>query len=301
VNPAAITIAEDMSGMPGMCLPIEDGGIGFDYRLAMGLPDMWIKAAKTQDEFWDINKMWGDMCLRRPGEGTVAYVESHDQALVGDQTMIFRLAGANMYTDMKKFTHNPVIDRAVALHKMIRLFTLAGGGEGYLNFMGNEFGHPEWIDFPREGNGWSYQHCRRLWSLADSPFLKYEYLNKFDKAMINLARKQRLFNKDPHYLTINDGDKVMSFERNGIIFAMNFDPSRSYEKYFVPTHVPGDYRVVLSTDDPEFGGHGRISSKQIYTAYQQADGRVGFYIYLPSRSAVVLKKKQVRNRTPKKK
>ena len=154
VNPKAITVSEDMSGMPGMCLPIEDGGIGFNYRLAMGLPDMWIKTVKeTSDEFWDINKMWCDMCLRRPGEGTVAYVESHDQALVGDKTMIMRLADAGMYTDMDKDCHNINIDRTIALHKMIRLFTLAGGGEAYLNFMGNEFGHPEWIDFPREGNG----------------------------------------------------------------------------------------------------------------------------------------------------
>ena len=180
VKPNAITIAEDMSGMPGMCLPIQDGGIGFDYRLAMGLPDMWIKATKTQDEFWDINKMWGDMCLRRPGEDSVAYVESHDQALVGDKTMIFRLADANMYTDMEKSTHNPIIDRAIALHKMIRLFTLGGGGEAYLNFMGNEFGHPEWIDFPREGNGWNFHYCRRQWSLKDNGLLKYQWLNDFD-------------------------------------------------------------------------------------------------------------------------
>ena len=179
VNPKAITIAEDMSGMPGMCLPIADGGIGFDYRLGMGLPDMWIKAVKGQDEFWDINQMWGSMCLRRPGEKTVAYVESHDQALVGDQTMIFRLAGANMYTDMNKDCHNPVIDRAIALHKMIRLFTLSGGGEAYLNFMGTEFGHPEWIDFPREGNGWSFHYCRRQWSLKDNGMLKYQWLGDY--------------------------------------------------------------------------------------------------------------------------
>ena len=187
VNPKAITIAEDMSGMPGMCLPIADGGIGFDYRLGMGLPDMWIKAVKGQDEFWDINKMWGSMCLRRPGEKTVAYVESHDQALVGDQTMIFRLAGANMYTDMNKDCHNPVIDRAIALHKMIRLFTLSGGGEAYLNFMGNEFGHPEWIDFPREGNGWSFHYCRRQWSLKDNGMLKFQWLGDFDEDMVRLT------------------------------------------------------------------------------------------------------------------
>ena len=169
INPKAITIAEDMSGMPGMALPVSDGGIGFDYRLGMGLPDMWIRTIKEKrDEDWNIGGMWGDMCLRRPGEHTVAYVESHDQALVGDKTLIFRLADARMYTDMDKACHNVVIDRAIALHKMIRLFTMAGAGEAYLNFMGNEFGHPEWIDFPREGNGWSFHYCRRQWSLLDN-------------------------------------------------------------------------------------------------------------------------------------
>ena len=189
VRPDAITIAEDMSGMPGMCLPIQDGGIGFDYRLGMGLPDMWVRTVKeVSDEWWNIRQMWNDMCLRRPGEKTVAYVESHDQALVGDQTMIFRLAGASMYTDMQKDCHNPLIDRAIALHKMVRLFTLAGGGEAYLNFMGNEFGHPEWIDFPREGNGWSFHYCRRQWSLLDNQDLKYRFLGQFDQDMVALTK-----------------------------------------------------------------------------------------------------------------
>ena len=185
VNPNAITVSEDMSGMPGMCLPIEDGGIGFDYRLGMGLPDMWVRTVKEKrDEDWDIFQMWCSMCLRRPGEKTVAYVESHDQALVGDKTLIFRLADAAMYTQMEKSVHTPVIDRAIALHKMIRLFTLAGGGEAYLNFMGNEFGHPEWIDFPREGNGWSFHYCRRQWSLVENDALKYQWLGRVDKDMV---------------------------------------------------------------------------------------------------------------------
>ena len=55
---------------------------------------------------------------------------------------------------------SPKVERGVALHKMIRCITMALGGEAWLTFMGNEFGHPEWLDFPREGNGWSYQHCR---------------------------------------------------------------------------------------------------------------------------------------------
>ena len=229
VNPMAVTIAEDMSGMPGMCLPIADGGIGFDYRLGMGLPDMWIRTVRDKrDEDWDIFQMWCNMCMRRPGENTVAYVESHDQALVGDKTLIFRLADAAMYTDMNKTTHNPVIDRAIALHKMIRLFTLAGGGEAYLNFMGNEFGHPEWIDFPREGNGWSFHYCRRQWSLRDNGFLKYEWLGQFDEDMIALAKGTDLFKMRFGDLRLNDSEKkILVFYRQGLMFAFNFDPTHS--------------------------------------------------------------------------
>ena len=168
VNPNAITIAEEMSGMPGMCLPTSEGGIGFDYRLAMGDPDFWIKTLKTKDENWDMRKMWYELTAHRPGEKNIAYSESHDQALVGDKTIIFRMADAEMYTGMDKTFHSPVIDRAIALHKMIRFITIATAYGGYLNFMGNEFGHPEWIDFPREGNGWNFHYARRQWSLVDN-------------------------------------------------------------------------------------------------------------------------------------
>ena len=291
VNPKAITIAEDMSGMPGMCLPIEDGGIGFDYRLGMGLPDMWIKAVKMPDEHWDIFKMWCDMCLRRPGEDTVAYVESHDQALVGDQTMIFRLAGASMYTDMETGTHNPVVDRAIALHKMIRIFTLGAGGEGYLNFMGNEFGHPEWIDFPREGNGWSFHYCRRQWSLTDNKDLRYGGLNEFDRAMVELLKTERTLTKSPNLLLLNHGDKVIVYEKGNLVFVFNFHPHKSYDGYQLPMPKAGKYKTVLSTDDAVFGGHSRVDTQYVYTSETQEDGRMGFKCYLPSRCAMVFKKK----------
>ena len=288
VNPDAITVAEDMSGMPGMCLPIEDGGIGFDYRLAMGLPDMWIKAVKTQDEFWDINKMWGDMCLRRPGEGTVAYVESHDQALVGDQTMIFRLAGANMYTDMEKSTHNPVIDRAIALHKMLRLFTMAGGGEGYLNFMGNEFGHPEWIDFPREGNGWSFHYCRRQWSLKNNGFLKYQWLNDFDEDMIKLTQKYDMFAQRMGDLNLMKGpEQTMVFNRGGLMFAFNFHSSNSLTNVLVPVRNKAKYSVELCSDDVKYGGFGQVAHQDYFT--KTFNGQEFVELYLPARTCVVLK------------
>ena len=294
INPEAITIAEDMSGMPGMCLPIQDGGVGFDYRLAMGLPDMWVRTVKEKkDEDWSIGQMWGDMCLRRPGEDTVAYVESHDQALVGDKTMIFRLADANMYTDMDKECHNVVIDRAIALHKMIRLFTLGGGGEAYLNFMGNEFGHPEWIDFPREGNGWSFHYCRRQWSLRDNGFLKYQWLGDFDHDMVKLTKTSRMFTQRMGDLRLlNDADKVIVFERKGLLFAFNFHPDRSQVGLKVPVHNAAEYTLELSSDDEKYGGQGLVEHMSYFTKLTD-DGHV-VELYLPARTAVVLKARPVR-------
>ena len=290
VNPAAITIAEDMSGMPGMCLPISDGGIGFDYRLAMGLPDMWVRTVKEKkDEFWDIFKMWCEMCMRRPGEGTVAYVESHDQALVGDKTMIFRLADAAMYTDMEKTTHNPVIDRAIALHKMIRLFTMAGGGEAYLNFMGNEFGHPEWIDFPREGNGWSFHYCRRQWSLRDNPKLKYEWLGQFDEDMVHLAKEANLFDQQMGNLRLIDSTRqVIVFYRSGLLFALNFSPCNSYTDVEISLPDIADYEVAMCSDDAKYGGNDLVAHMK-YPAQVDKEGNSTIKLYLPARTAVVLK------------
>ena len=290
VNPAAITIAEDMSGMPGMCLPISDGGIGFDYRLGMGLPDMWVRTVKEKkDEFWDIFKMWCEMCMRRPGEGTVAYVESHDQALVGDKTMIFRLADAAMYTDMEKTTHNPVIDRAIALHKMIRLFTMAGGGEAYLNFMGNEFGHPEWIDFPREGNGWSFHYCRRQWSLRDNPKLKYEWLGQFDEDMVHLAKEANLFDQRMGNLRLIDSTRqVIVFYRSGLLFALNFSPCNSYTDVEISLPDIADYEVAMCSDDAKYGGNDLVAHMK-YPAQVDKEGNSTIKLYLPARTAVVLK------------
>jgi len=292
VNPNAVTIAEDMSGMPGMALPIEDGGIGFDYRLGMGLPDMWIKAVKGQDEFWDINKMWGEMCMRRPGENTIAYVESHDQALVGDQTMIFRLAGAAMYTDMNKDCHNLVIDRAIALHKLIRLFTLAGGGEGYLNFMGNEFGHPEWIDFPREGNGWSFHYCRRQWSLKNNEMLKYQWLNDFDQAMVKLTKREDMFAQRMGDLRLMKApEQTLVFSRNGLLFAFNFHPSYSLQNVLVPVPNNAKYTVELCSDDWQYGGWGQIAHQDYFT--KEFNGQQFVELYLPARTCVVLKEHKI--------
>ena len=292
INPNAIMIAEDMSAMPGLCLPIEDGGIGFDYRLAMGIPDMWIRLLKEyKDEDWDLNHIYYELANRRPGEKTIGYCESHDQALVGDKTIMFRLCDQQMYWSMDKNNTDLTIDRGMALHKMLRLLTMSLGGEGYLTFMGNEFGHPEWIDFPREGNGWSYHYCRRQWSLADSKDLKYQFLNEFEKAMVAFARRHRVLTGRDQQLLVHNADKVMVYKKGGGTFVFNFDPNRSYEGYFVPTASPGKYQVAMSTDDYCFGGQGRVYH-QTYTASKQPDGRIGFQVYLPSRTAMVLKKEK---------
>ncbi len=291
INPKAITIAEDMSGMPGMCIAIKDGGIGFDYRLSMGIPDLWIKFIKEyKDEDWDMFKLWYELTSRRPSEKSIGYCESHDQALVGDKTIIFRLCDSEMYWSMAKDRQSAVIDRGIALHKMIRLLTSSVVGEGYLNFMGNEFGHPEWIDFPREGNGWSYHYCRRQWSLADKGYLKYEYLNNFDKAMIKLLKNERLMNKKTQSQWIDQGDKVLIYTKKKVAFAFNFNPEKSFENYFVPVEEEGFYKVVLSSDDSNFGGFDRVDKVYRYKAETTADGRLGFFTYLPARTAIAYKK-----------
>ena len=290
VKPDAITIAEDMSALPGMCVPICEGGIGFDYRLSMGVPDMWIKLLKTQsDEQWNMRYIWYELTSRRPFEKYIGYCESHDQALVGDKTIMFRLCDSQMYTHMSKFTDSPVISRGVALHKMIRLVTLSLAGEGYLNFMGNEFGHPEWIDFPREGNNWSHYYCRRQWHLADDTTLKYEWLNNFDKALIALSKENKLFDKPPISLYIDEEKQVLVYERSGVIFALNFSPENSYD-YFIKTPEKGTYSPLLSTDEQYFGGWDRIEIEHKYSAKISTNNEIGFKMYLPARTGVCLKK-----------
>ena len=289
VNKNAITIAEDTSALPGLAMPIAWGGVGFDYRLAMGEPDMWIRLLKeVPDEYWDLNNIYYELAIRRPKEKIIGYCESHDQALVGDKTIMFRLCDKEMYWGMEKGSQNMIIDRGMALHKMLRLLTMSLGGEGYLTFMGNEFGHPEWIDFPREGNGWSYHYCRRQWSLADNPALRYEYLNDFEKAMVALGKRQRIFTGRDRQLCVENNKKWMAYQKGTGIYVFNFHPTESYTGVFVPVPEEGNYRVVLSTDDYCFGGFGRIYHQTYETV--EKDGKTGVLLYLPSRTALVLEK-----------
>ena len=287
VNPKAMTIAEDMSGMPGMCEPVADGGIGFDYRLGMGLPDLWIKLVKDwKDEDWNLGMIWHELVSRQAR--TIAYCESHDQALVGDQTLMFRLAGANMYDQMEKSCHTFEIDRAIALHKMIRLLTLAAGGDGYLAFMGNEFGHPEWIDFPREGNNNSFKYCRRQWSLMNNPALKYQDLYNFDYDMIHTALAYHIFDwQFPELKWIHEDDKVLAFERNGLVFVFNFSPNRDYSDYTIPVSHGADHHVLFTSDDARYNGYDRISHEDKSAFVPGMEGNY-LKLYLPSRTCMVL-------------
>ena len=289
VNPKAILIAEDMSAMPGMCLPIKDGGIGFDYRLAMGVPDMWIRLLKEKtDQQWDLNDIYYELVVRRSHEKVIGYCESHDQALVGDKTIMFRLCDANMYTDMDRTCHNPIVDRGTALHKLLRLLTMSLGGEGYLTFMGNEFGHPEWIDFPREGNGWSYHYCRRQWSLADNGFLKYGLLRNFEKAMVKTAKALKMQGGTEKQLWLDNNSKLLVYQKGKGVLAFNLHPESSYEGCWIRVPEEGKYKVELSSDDFDFGGFGRIHHNT-YQA-QPIEGGYAIQVYLPSRTAIVLKK-----------
>ncbi len=287
-KPDSLTIAEDMSGMPGMCEPIQDGGIGFDYRLGMGLPDMWIKLIKEcPDEYWNLDAIWHELTFRNAG--TIAYAESHDQALVGDKTIMFRLADAAMYDQMEKYTHSDIIDRAMALHKMIRLITMSAGGTGYLAFMGNEFGHPEWIDFPREGNNNSFKYCKRQWNLMTDPRLKYEWLYKFDKDMIHTASYYKIFDQEWPYLKwMHNDDKVIAYERGGLLFVFNFSPDRSFTDYTIPVSQPCDYEVLFTSDDWCYGGFGRMAHEPL-SAYTPGMEGNNLRMYLPSRTCAVLK------------
>jgi len=293
INPDAITIAEDVTGMPGLTSPIDDGGIGFNYRLGMGIPDFWIKLLKEyKDEDWNIHEIWNVLNDRIPHVKTVAYAESHDQALVGDKTLAFRLMDKEMYWHMQKDDPDLVIERGIALHKMIRLFTIALGGDSYMNFMGNEFGHPEWIDFPREGNGWSYKHCRRQWSLVDNKDLKYQYLAAFDKAMINLIKENRILSSMfAQQLNMDEWNKTIVFERNNLVFIFNFHTHNSIPDYEFRVPLAGEYEIILNSDDKKFGGHGRIDGSIQYFTFQKENETSNYIkVYNTNRTAIVMKK-----------
>jgi len=291
--PFIITIAEEVTGMPTLCRPVSEGGGGFDYRLAMAIPDLWVKLMKgTKDEDWNIEVIVHSLTNRRHGEKNIAYAECHDQALVGDKTLSFWLMDKEMYYSMScDSPPNLIIDRGIALHKMIRFITHGLGGEGYLNFIGNEFGHPEWLDFPRIGNNSSYHYARRQWNLVDDKRLRYQYLNNWDRAMQHLEEKYGWLSSDQaHVSKKHQDDKTVVFERAGVVFAFNFNQSKSYTNYRIGVHNCGSYKIVLNSDRSEFGGFDRIDESKPYPSSGDGwDNRCcSLYIYLPSRVCLAL-------------
>ena len=298
VNPNAISIAEDMSGMPGLARPIDEGGLGFDYRLAMGIPDYWIRLLKEKkDEDWHIGEIYGMLRNRRAGEKHIAYVESHDQSIVGDKTLAMQLMDAELYTNMSIFTPSLRIARGVALHKLIRLLTFSLGGEGYLNFMGNEFGHPEWIDFPRAGNNNSYWYARRQWHLVDDDTLYYKHLNGFDIAMQHLDTHYHLLSsEDIQLLFIHEDAKQIVYARSGLVFAFNLHPTVSATDWRIPIPEKTDYRIILNSDDIEYGGYGAVENAHYPWQDVEMEGQSqSIQLYLPARSAQVLDPQMVSN------
>lgn len=290
VDPKAITIAEDVSGMPGVATPLEYGGMGFDYRMNMGTPDYWIKLLKEKrDEEWHVGDLFYELTNKREEERTIGYAESHDQALVGDKTIFFRLVDKAIYTSMSVFDKSVIIDRGMALHKMIRLVTIGTAADGYLNFMGNEWGHPEWIDFPREGNGWSYDHARRLWSLVDDENLRFRFLNVFDKSMIQMVNDTRIFHWRPEPLVRDNERQVLIFTRGDYLFVFNFNPEKSFPDYVFDA-PSGKYTMVLNTDNRNFDGLGRIDEGMEHFTRYVSPGRGQLSLYIPARTGFVLKR-----------
>jgi len=297
INPNAITIAEDVSGMAGLAAPFAACGVGFDFRMAMGVADHWIKWIKEKpDETWSAGEIWWELTNKRADEQTISYAECHDQALVGDKTLIFRLIDKEMYFSMDKNHSSLVVDRGLALSKMIKLATAATNGGGYLNFMGNEFGHPEWIDFPREGNGWSYSHARRLWSLTADSSLHYAALERFDSAMIHCLKAGKTMDEAPEILVADEEKQILIFKRKNLIFALNFNPMHSFENYGFSA-PEGTYEILFSSDDAIFDGFARLGAGEIHIALPEKspNGNQSFnhslYLYLPCRCAIVLNKK----------
>jgi 1,4-alpha-glucan branching enzyme len=293
VNPNAVSIAEDMSGMPGLCRQVLDGGIGFDYRLGMGIPDFWIKMLKERpDQSWDVNEMWHTLTNRRWKEKTIAYAESHDQALVGDKTLAFWLMDQDMYWHMSKISNSEsiVIDRGIAIHKLLRIFTITLGGESYLTFFGNEFGHPEWIDFPRIGNNWSYKYARRQWSLDTDQTLKYHFMSDFERDMLTFVTTNLIMQSLPaQQLNVDNENQVIVYERNNFIFVFNFSPTNSIPNYRFRIPDSGNYRIILNSDNVKYGGFGRIDESINYSAVSNF-GPNFFNIYCTNRTCLVFQK-----------
>jgi 1,4-alpha-glucan branching enzyme len=288
-SPNSLLVAEEVSGMPGLAVSHREGGVGFDYRFAMGVPDHWIKLTKDQrDEDWHMGGLWHELVNRRSDERTISYAESHDQAIVGDQSLIFRLIGPEIYSHMRVSDNSLSVERGIALHKMIRLITAAAAGNGYMTFMGNEFGHPEWVDFPRQGNNWSYHYARRQWSLGDDQELRYSKLLRFDQDMIALLTSKKILESQDIYLRhLHESNKVIAFERGDFLFIFNFHPTNSLVDYAVSSYHAA-YVPALDTDRKIYGGFDRLAMDQRFISFKNDHWENYIKAYIPARTGIVL-------------
>jgi len=289
-----ITIAEDVSGYPGLGGSQEQGGTGFDFRFAMGIADFWIKLLKEyRDEDWPLGELWHELTVKRSEEKTISYAESHDQALVGDKTIMMRLMEERIYDSMERDKDSIETFRGVALHKMIRFITLATADSGYLNFMGNEFGHPEWVDFPSRRNGFSYHYARRQWSLKKNRELVFSALSEFDRHMLLFAGKYSLFScSGPELVCIHELDNIIAFKRGDLVFVFNFHPRVSFTDYRIYA-LPGKYIMVFNSDDHLFAGKGRLRPEQVHFTLSdggKSESEEYLSLYLPTRTAIVLRR-----------
>lgn len=248
LRPQSLTIAEEFSGMPGMTSPPSEGGLGFDHRFAMGIPDFWGKFIK---EGRSVGMLWYEMTNRRRYERTISYVACHDQCINGKDAMIWRLIGDEMYTQMSCLRDSWNTSRGLALYKLMRLVTLATAAHGYLSFMGDEFGHPEWID------GEAYAH--RQWHLAERDDLRYADLAAFDRDCLReiVGRHLEQFRTQVRLRHLDEDSRTLAFERDRLLFVFNFHELHSQPALELWV-TPGKYVEMLSSDEPRYSGHGNM-------------------------------------------
>lgn len=283
INPKGISIAEEFSGMPGLtCLP-KDGGLGFDARFAMGIPDYWEKFIKKPQ---DLGSMWYEMNNHRPYDHTISYVECHDQCINGHDAMIWRLLGDDMYNAMLMETETWKVSRGLAFYRLMRLITLATADKGYLNFMGNEFGHPEWLD--------AEEHAHRQWRLAEDTSLKYACLNAWDQAQMQLVSDNiESFKTPAMFRYIHEDKRLLAFERGALLFVFNFNETQAFSDLCFAV-TPGKYLEILSSDERRFAGHDnlRITEPPLEHFTQPCfDPNLGdITLYIPPMIVLVLKR-----------
>jgi 1,4-alpha-glucan branching enzyme len=281
IRPQALSIAEEFSGMPGLTCPPKEGGLGFDYRFAMGIPDYWEKCIESPR---DMGSLWYETTNHRPYDRTVSYVECHDQCINGHDAMIWRLIGKDMYDYMAVFTDNWNTSRGLAFYRLMRLVTLCTADAGYLNFMGDEFGHPEWLD--------DESRAHRQWHLAGRADLKYAGLAAWDRAQMTLvAGRLPDFQQQPLFRFIHEDDRILAFERGRLLFVFNFHELQAKTNLLFAV-TPGKYVERLSSDETAFAGKGNlcvgVPPVEHFTRVLDHRHEQDVSLYLPPMTALVL-------------